>query len=109
MTNFESTTEDSQDRVPIVRFLLGAKLLGQTPLIIGETIVEHAISAGVEIPTNCTSGTCGTCMITLSLGDIPVPETLPPGLDDYLIDNNARLGCIGCPVSECDIDIRPPL
>ena len=48
-------------------------------------------------------------MITLSLGDVPVPEILPPGLDDYLIDNNARLGCIGCPVSECDIDIRPPL
>ena len=54
-----------QTSVPIVRFLQGATLLGQTPFVEGLTLVEHAEQAGVEIPTNCTSGTCGACMVTL--------------------------------------------
>ena len=84
-------------------------LFGQTRLVSGDTIVEHAESAGINIPTNCTSGTCGTCMITLLSGDVPLPDILPPGLDEYMIEQNARLGCIGIPVSDCEIDIRPPL
>ena len=95
--------------VAVVRFLQGAKLLGQTKLISGETIVEHAESAGVKIPTNCTSGTCGTCMVTLIEGKVDLPEILPPGLDDYLVERCARLGCIGVPLNDVDVDIRPPL
>jgi ferredoxin len=98
-----------EEIVPIVRFLQGAKLLGQTRLVAGDTIVEHAESAGLKIPTNCTSGTCGTCMVTLIEGDVELPEILPPGLDDYLVERCARLGCIGIPLNEVDIDIRPPL
>lgn len=101
--------ESVGETLKLVRFMQGAKLLGQTRLVLGETIVEHAESAGVNLPTNCTSGTCGTCMVTLVRGKIPVPEILPPGLDDYLIEQEARLGCIGCPITDCDIDIRPPL
>lgn len=102
-------TESVGETLKLVRFMQGAKLLGQTRLVLGETLVEHAESAGVNLPTNCTSGTCGTCMVTLVRGKIPVPEILPPGLDDYLIEQEARLGCIGCPITDCDIDIRPPL
>jgi len=101
--------ESVGETLKLVRFMQGAKLLGQTRLVIGETLVEHAESAGVNLPTNCTSGTCGTCMVTLVRGKIPVPEILPPGLDDYLIEQSARLGCIGRPATDCDIDIRPPL
>ena len=39
----DNYTDDSN--VPVVRFLQGAKLLGQTRLIVGDTIVEHAESA----------------------------------------------------------------
>ena len=48
-------------------------------------------------------------MVTLIDGDIPLPEILPPGLDDYLVENCARLGCIGMPINDVDVDIRPPL
>jgi|GEM_PF-5503879 len=68
-----------------------------------------AFEAGVEIPTNCTSGTCGACMVTLMLGEVPLPNPLPPGLDDFLVEEGARLGCIGLPTGDVDIDIRPPL
>ena len=108
----KSGSEDDSsgdNHVAVIRFLQGAKLLGQTRLVAGDTIVEHAESAGVRIPTNCTSGTCGTCMVTLVEGNVELPEILPPGLDDYLVERCARLGCIGVPLNDVDIDIRPPL
>ncbi|MAP58827.1 MAG: hypothetical protein CL978_01160 [Euryarchaeota archaeon] len=97
------------DDVPVVRFLQGAKLLGQVRLQEGDTLVEHGELAGIKIPTNCTSGTCGTCMVTLLQGTVELPEILPPGLDDYLVERCARLSCIGIPSDDVDIDIRPPL
>ena len=93
----------------VVRFLQGAILLGQAPYVAGNTLVEHAEDAEVKIPTNCTSGTCGTCMVTLLYGKVPLPEILPPGLDDYLVGECARLACIGLPIGDVDVDIRPPL
>ena len=83
MNNGDSQNENDEHQIELVRFFMGAKLLGQTRLVLGDTIVEHAESAGVNIPTNCTSGTCGTCMITLLSGDVPLPDILPPGLDEY--------------------------
>ena len=103
MTNSDSHDENSEQQIELVRFFMGAKLLGQTRLVLGETIVEHAESAGVNIPTNCTSGTCGTCMITLLSGDVPLPEILPPGLDDYMVEQGARLGCIGMPSNDLSL------
>ena len=104
----ENSTKISEE-VPVVRFLQGAKLLGQTKLQEGKTLIEHGELAGVKIPTNCTSGTCGTCMVTLVQGIVELPEILPPGLDDYLVERFARLGCIGIPSDDVDVDIRPPL
>ena len=75
MSNGDSQNENDVQQIELVRFFMGAKLLGQTRLVSGDTIVEHADSAGVNIPTNCTSGTCGTCMITLLSGDVPVSYT----------------------------------
>jgi ferredoxin len=95
--------------IPVIRFLQGAKLLGQTRLVKGDTLVEHGESAGVKIPTNCTSGTCGTCMVTLIDGEVALPEILPPGLDQYLVERCARLSCIGIPLNDVYIAIRPPL
>ena len=74
-----------------------------------DTISELSKLSGVEIPTNCTSGTCGTCMVTLNSGIVALPDELPPGLDLDLIENMARLSCIGIPSGDVDIEVRPPL
>ncbi len=95
--------------LPLVRFLRGATLLGQTPSDPTATLLQHAERAGLSLAYNCTSGTCGSCMVTLLRGEVPLPETLPPGLDDVLVDEGARLACIQCPVGDVDVDIRPPL
>ena len=84
-------------------------MLGQATVQTDFTLVELAEDAGVSIPTNCSSGTCGTCMVTLVSGEVPLPEVLPPGLDEDVVEDGARLGCIGCPVGDVDIDVRPPL
>ena len=86
----------------MVRFFRGVQLLGQAIAEPDVPLAELAQAAGVVIPTNCTSGTCGTCMITL-------PDELPPGLDEDMVEEHARLGCIGCPSGNVDIDVRPPL
>ena len=93
----------------LVRFLRGAKLLGQTPKVEGKTLVEHAYAANVDIPTNCTSGNCGACMVTLLSGEVSLPEPLTPGLDEEIVADGARLGCIGIPKGDVDIDILPPI
>ena len=95
--------------VSLVRFFRGANLLGQTILQEGKTVVEHSYLAEVDIPTNCTCGKCGSCMVTLLSGEVSVPEPMPPGLDEDFIADGARLGCIGIPKGNVDIDILPPL
>ena len=73
MTAHAATAEEipkTETVRPVVRFLQGANLLGQTPYVPGNTLVEHAEDADVSIPTNCTSGTCGTCMVTLLYGEM---------------------------------------
>ena len=92
-----------------MRFFRGVQLLGQAIIKPDVPLAELAEDAGVVIPTNCTSGTCGTCMITLLKGEIPLPEVLPPGLDEDMVEEQARLGCIGCPSGDVDVDVRPPL
>ena len=74
----------------------------------GGTLVEHAYTANVDIPTNCTSGNCGSCMVTLLSGEVKPPEPLTRG-DEEIVEEGAKLGCIGIPTGDVDIDILPPI
>ena len=48
-------------------------------------------------------------MVSWIRGEGPLPDELPPGLDDFLVEEGARLGCIGRPRGDVDIDVRPPI
>ena len=93
----------------IVRFFRGALLLGVAEAEENEPLVEVAEKAGVDIPTNCTSGNCGTCLVRLKEGKIEYPEPLPPGLDEFLIADGGVLSCCMEVSETCDIDVIPPL
>lgn len=93
----------------VLRIFKGSLLIGTTHVDGKSTLAELAEDAGVEIPTNCTSGTCGTCMVRLIEGIIQLDDPLTPGLDDYLVSEGARLACIGIPEGDVSIDITPPL
>ena len=75
----------------IVRFFRGALLLGVAEAEEDQPLVEVAEKAGVEIPTNCTSGNCGTCLVRLKSGEIDYPDPLPPGLDKSLVEDGGVL------------------
>ncbi len=75
----------------------------------GVPILEIAEDAGIDIPRNCTSGNCGTCMVELKSGQVPMPEPLPPGLDDEMVAEGCVLSCIGVAEGTCDIELNPPL
>jgi ferredoxin len=93
---------------PMIRFYRGELLLGAVEAIPGLPLLEIAEIAGIHIMRNCTSGNCGTCMCTLKAGSAPMPDPLPPGIDEYLIEDGAILTCIGIPEGPCDIDLIPP-
>ena len=93
----------------IVRFFRGELLIGSAEIIEDEPIVEVAERAGIDIPTNCTSGNCGTCLVRLKYGQIEYPNPLPPGLDEFLIEDGGILACCMEPEGACDIDVIPPL
>ncbi|MFQ3321722.1 MAG: 2Fe-2S iron-sulfur cluster-binding protein [Candidatus Poseidoniales archaeon] len=93
----------------LIRFFRGNLPIGIGTIEPDLTIVEIAYNAGINIPTNCTSGTCGTCLVRLKKGFIDYPEDLPPGLDDFLVEEGGFLPCCMMPKGECEIDIIPPL
>ena len=92
-----------------VRFYRGELLLGVTETEPNVPLIELAEAIGIEIPRNCTSGNCGTCMCRIKSGSISFPEILPPGIDEDLIEEGAVLTCIGIPEGPIDIDLIPPL
>ena len=82
--------EQKKDTIRFFRGNLPLGIIKKDPSL---TVVEMAINAGVDIPTNCTSGTCGTCLVRLKKGQIKYPDELPPGLDDYLVKEGGFLSC----------------
>ncbi len=72
-------------------------------------LIELAESIGVDIPRNCTSGNCGTCMCRLKSGEVVLPEILPAGIDEDYIADGAILACIGFAKGSVGIDLIPPL
>ena len=92
-----------------VRFYRGELLLGVTETEPDTPLLDLAEAIGVEIPRNCTSGNCGTCMCRIKSGSVSMPEPLPPGIDEDLIEEGAVLTCIGIPEDNIEIDLIPPL
>ena len=97
------------DETLSIRFFRGKSEIGKSIIIENLTILDLAEDAGVEIPRNCTSGTCGTCIVKLISGTVPIPDQIPPGLDEYLMNEGGILSCCLYPTTSCDIDITPPI
>ena len=95
--------------LPVVRFYRGSEIIGSAEASPGVPLVDVAEQAGIEIPTNCTSGNCGTCLVRLIRGEVGLPEVLPPGLDEDLVSEGGILTCCISPLENCDIDVKPPL
>ena len=92
-----------------IRFYRGELLLGVAESQSDTPILELAEAIGIDIPRNCTSGNCGTCMCRLKSGVVTMPEPLPAGIDDDLIEDGAPLTCVGIADGPVDIDLIAPI
>ncbi|MBI32170.1 MAG: hypothetical protein CMB72_06325 [Euryarchaeota archaeon] len=94
---------------PAIRFRRSSLHLATIELEEDETILDAARRAGINMPSNCKSGTCGTCMMTLISGSVSGLDPLPPGLDEEFVADGGILTCIGRTEEACEIDVLPPL
>ena len=92
-----------------IRFYRGELLLGVAESQSDTPILELAEAIGIDIPRNCTSGNCGTCMCRLKSGIVSMPDPLPAGIDEDLIEDGATLTCVGIADGPVDIDLIPPI
>jgi ferredoxin len=69
----------------------------------GETILEGAEKRGFEWPYACRGGACANCAVMVRSGDIAMPGNNVLS-DEQVNTLNARLTCVGVPVTE-DVEV----
>ena len=86
---FAKASEADLDDAQYGRFLVNS----------GETILEAAESRGINWPYACRGGACANCAVIVKSGDVAMPgQTILT--DDQVQLQNARLTCVGVPVTE---------
>lgn len=71
------------------------------PMNTGETLLEAAVRAGVDAPSSCTEGHCGSCMCHLREGDVTMAST--KALSKRNIAKGYVLACQARPSSDAPI------
>lgn len=94
---------------PVIRFFRSSLHLVTIEVEPDETILEVARKAKITVPSNCKSGTCGTCMMRLLSGNVTGLDPIPTALDEEWIADGAILSCISKVTGTCEIDVVPPL
>lgn len=94
---------------PTIRFSRSSLHLATIQVKSDETILDVARRAEITVPSNCKSGTCGTCMMRLLSGNVTGLDPIPTALDEEWIADGAILSCISRIIGSCEIDVIPPL
>lgn len=71
------------------------------PVNAGETVLETARRAGLTPPYSCEAGNCGTCIATVTEGDVTM--RVNEVLDDSEIDDGLILTCQGVPQTDVTV------
>lgn len=69
-----------------------------------ETILDAAIRQNIGLPYGCRNGFCGSCVATLSAGEINYPEGRPAKLDEEA--EGACLTCQGVPATDLELTVH---
>jgi toluene monooxygenase electron transfer component len=75
-----------------------------------DTITRAGLRAGIPMPYECNTGSCGTCKLELVEGAIDSMRPDGPGLSDRDRAKGRVLGCQARPTSDCTVKVRvePP-
>ena len=72
------------------------------PVNAGETVLETARRAGLTPPYSCEAGNCGTCIATVTEGEVTM--RVNEVLDDSEIDEGLVLTCQGVPQTDVSVN-----
>lgn len=70
----------------------------------GETVLEKALEADLDVPYDCKLGVCMTCPAKLVSGSVDQSGGM---LSDDVIDKGYALLCISVPQSDCRFQTIP--
>ena len=71
------------------------------PIAGGQTLLQAALAAEIDVPSSCTEGHCGTCMAWLRSGDVTMASTR--ALSKRNIERGHVLACQSRPSSEAPV------
>jgi ferredoxin len=69
----------------------------------GRTVLEAAVSAGVDLPYSCSVGGCGTCLVRLADGHVTMDE--PNCLSEQERAGGCVLACVSRPSTACTLEV----
>lgn len=73
----------------------------EIPVEDGETIIEAAEAAGLELDHSCRMGACTSCVGRLEAGS--VDQSQATGLDPSQRDDGYALLCVSEPETDCEV------
>lgn len=71
----------------------------------GQTLLEAATGAGVDVPYSCTMGGCGACRVKLVEGQVAQSE--PSCLSEAERAAGHILACVARPLGPCTVEVEP--
>jgi len=70
----------------------------------GQTILEAALAAGIDMPFSCAMGGCGACRVHLADGEIQMEE--PNCLSRKEREQGYVLTCVGRPLTQSKVEVE---
>jgi len=74
----------------------------------GQSVVDAALAAGINLPHSCKGGSCGSCRARLLSGSVSYPLGRPMGLAPAEEAAGAVLLCSARPDSDLVVEVRMP-
>ena len=71
-----------------------------------DTLLRAGLRAGLGFPYECNAGSCGTCKVELTEGEVASLRPDAPGLAEQDRAKHRVLACQSCPTSDCAIKVR---
>ncbi len=68
----------------------------------GQTILEAAEGNGVDLPSLCRAGVCGTCRVRITAGEVDCDTTT---LDASELSQGYVLACVATPRTDCTVQL----
>lgn len=78
----------------------------RVPVVPGQSLLEAALAAGLDLPRSCRNGTCRACRCRMTQGRVRY-RTEWPGLSPDEHDAGEVLPCVALP--EGDVTLEQPL